>query len=113
MYCIKCGKETKDDQVFCEACLVLMEKYPVRPGIPVMIPPRAPDAPKKPSARRRIISQEEQLSRLRSGLKGLSLALLCCLLALGLTISLLVHTAELYQEAQDIGKNYNTVDMNT
>lgn len=109
MYCIKCGKETKNEQVFCDACLVVMEQFPVKPGTPVHLHPRPASTSSKAASRKRIFSAEEKIQRMRGAIKGLVLALLCMVLALGLTISLLVHTASLYQEAQSIGKNYNTV----
>ena len=40
MYCMKCGKEVKENQVFCDACLVIMEKYPVKPGTHIQLPHR-------------------------------------------------------------------------
>lgn len=40
MNCMKCGQETVDEHVFCEKCLAVMEKYPVRPGAVVMLPRR-------------------------------------------------------------------------
>ena len=38
------------------------------------------------------------------------LALVCSLLALALTVTLLAHTVSEYREVSSIGKNYNTVD---
>ena len=32
MNCMKCGRETQNEKVFCEDCLLEMEKYPVRAG---------------------------------------------------------------------------------
>ena len=36
MSCMKCGKEVSEDQVFCPECLAEMERYPVKPGTPVL-----------------------------------------------------------------------------
>ena len=42
MQCMKCGLEIPDGQVFCDGCLEIMDKYPVKPGTPVHILPRKP-----------------------------------------------------------------------
>ena len=110
MYCMKCGKEVKEKQVFCEACLVIMDKYPVKPGTHIQIPQRPKSTANKPSSKKKIYTPEEQVQRLRRSVKGLVLALICSMLALGMTITLLVHTVTEYKESASIGKNYNTVD---
>ena len=109
MYCMKCGKETKDNHVFCNSCLSVMAQYPVRPDIRVQLPHRAPPAEKKPAAKRKVLSPEEQISRLRNAVKRLALALVCVLILLGFSISLLLHRADWQQQEETIGKNYNTV----
>ena len=45
MSCMKCGKEVSEDQVFCPECLAEMERYPVKPGTPVLLPHRSPITP--------------------------------------------------------------------
>ena len=42
MQCMKCGMEVPEGQVFCNGCLEVMDKYPVKPGTPVHIRPRKP-----------------------------------------------------------------------
>lgn len=110
MYCMKCGKEIKENQVFCEACLVIMDKYPVKSGTHIQIPQRPISTAGKPVSRKRILTPDEQLLRLRRSVKHLAVALVCTILALGLTIILLAHTVMEYQESTSIGKNYNTVE---
>ena len=112
MYCMKCGKEVKENHVFCDACLVIMEKYPVKPGTHIQLPHRPVSTAGKPVSRKRIFTPEEQLQRLRRSVKSLALALVCCILALGLTITLLARTVADYRESASIGKNYNTIDAN-
>ena len=109
MYCMKCGKETKDNQVFCNGCLSVMEQYPVRQDIRVQLPHRSPPAEKKTAAKRKVLSPEEQISRLRSAVKRLALALLCALLLLGFSVSLLFQRADWQNPENTIGKNYNTI----
>ena len=40
MSCMRCGKETKEDQAFCDECLEEMERYPIKPGTPIQLPLR-------------------------------------------------------------------------
>lgn len=67
MNCMKCGREVAAGQVFCEACLTEMEKYPVRPGTVIQLPRRREEsAVKKPYARRKTPpTLEEQVKHLR------------------------------------------------
>lgn len=75
--CMKCGREVKPGQVFCDECLEEMEKYPVKPGVVVLLPHR-PAAVPKPSPKRRhpVISPEEQVVRLKQRVTRLTLALI-------------------------------------
>ena len=67
MNCIKCGVTIPENQVFCDACLADMEKYPVKPDITVSLPHRE-EAPvsKKKSRRQRTLPVEEQLRRAKT-----------------------------------------------
>lgn len=40
MSCMRCGKETDENQVFCAECLADMERHPVKPGTPIQLPTR-------------------------------------------------------------------------
>lgn len=40
MNCIRCGKETQENHVFCPECLKDMENQPVKPGTPIYLPNR-------------------------------------------------------------------------
>ena len=112
MYCLKCGKETKDEQVFCEHCLEVMDRYPIKPGTPVQLPHRQSAAAPKKTSRRKILSAEEQIQQLRALVR----ALLVCLLAVSLMLGFFVwkhlqpETEE--QPQKEIGQNY-TVDSTT
>lgn len=64
MYCLKCGRETVSEKVFCNECLELMKQHPVKPGTAIQLPQRASMAvPKK--APKRVLSPEEQIVRLK------------------------------------------------
>ena len=110
MNCLKCGKKTVDEHVFCDECLAVMERYPVKPGTPVHLPRHA-FAPtnKKPAPRKRTISQEEQIEKLRKRLRRSRLAGLVLLLVLCLAAVLLVREIA-GEDIPVIGQNY-TIDI--
>ena len=66
MYCLKCGNETQDEKIFCEDCLLLAQRYPIKPGTPIQLPRH--DQPKKNPSQKRTISPEEQVDALRKTL---------------------------------------------
>ena len=109
MGCLKCGRKTEGDQVFCDLCQTAMEYYPVRPGTAVHLPRRRTAvAPAKQAKRKRPLSHEEQLAGLRKSLRrtricAAVLALLLCLTAATLTYVFLSADEPL------IGQNY-TID---
>lgn len=74
--CMKCGVEVPETQVFCDHCLQVMEKYPVKPDTHVHLPKRSVsvDPAKKPSKKKRAPTQEEVLSSLRLRVLRLRLA---------------------------------------
>lgn len=38
MKCIRCGRESENEQTFCNECLKDMERHPVEPGVPIQLP---------------------------------------------------------------------------
>lgn len=106
MQCLKCGKETKNEQVFCSQCLAGMEAYPVKPDVHIQLPKHADrELPKKNGKKRRAPSMEEQIAILRRRNRRLAAALLVMALLLGAVGYLLVRTA-LSTEDIEWGKNY-------
>lgn len=65
MRCIKCGKDTQDNHVFCESCLTVMDAYPVKPDTAIHLPNRQETAVKKAAPRKRVLTPEEQMERLK------------------------------------------------
>ena len=110
MNCLKCGRKTVDDRVFCDDCLAVMDRYPVKPGTPVHLPRHAFIPTKvKQAPRKRAISQEEQILGLkkrlrRSRLIGLVLLLVLCL------VSVLLVREFAGEDIPAIGQNY-TIDI--
>ena len=87
MICMKCGRETEPEQAFCKDCLLDMNKYPVNPDVHVHIPVRSQaGAARKSSPRRRSLTPEEQIRRLKkrlwilSGILAVTVALLCAMI---------------------------------
>ena len=83
MYCLKCGREVEDQQVYCAGCLEIMDRYPVKPGTPVQLPKKNPIAAQKKQNRRNAPSMEDQLRHLRRIVKTLVLLLLAVSLVAG------------------------------
>lgn len=72
MGCLKCGRDVEEGALFCPDCLREMEKHPVRPGTPVVLPSLERAAPKK-APKRRGISPEEQIRNLKRRVRWLGI----------------------------------------
>ena len=110
MNCMKCGRETKDDQVFCQDCLRIMQRYPVQPGTVVFLPRRREPVLKK-TVKRHVVSAEEQIKMLQKHLTILWIVLAICLAAIMLMINPTLHYA--LDKHVEIGQNYTTVTTTT
>lgn len=110
MGCMKCGREIEEGQVFCDACLNVMQKYPVKPGTAVQLPHRTDTPFPKKSApkRRQAPSPEEQILRLRKQLHWLVVLWLVTLALLAATI---YPTVEYFagKPLRLPGQNYSTI----
>lgn len=111
MYCLKCGNETGNEQIFCTHCLEVMESYPVKPGTNIQLPRRNPVPVQKKQSRRRSLSPEEQIVRMRVTIRTLFALLGVSLIALGIAVWLnfLPREASVIPEEPSKGQNY-TVD---
>ena len=111
MYCLKCGRDTTDNHVFCDSCQANMEHYPVKPGTAIHLPKRK-DLPtgKKATPRKRAPSPEEQIENLKRNLRTARIYALILLVALSLVSVLLVREFA-NSDAPAIGQNY-TIDTN-
>ena len=81
MQCMKCGLEIPDGQVFCDGCLEMMDKYPVKPDTPVHILPRKPlekAQRKTPLSFKELFLREQRINR---RLKALVLILAIAIVA--------------------------------
>lgn len=74
MYCMKCGKKIEDSQVFCDDCLSVMAKYPVKPDVAVHLPKRK--AVSEKPARKKELTPEQLQQYQQSLIKWLFLTVL-------------------------------------
>lgn len=113
MYCLKCGQETENERVFCAHCLEIMDQYPIKTDTPLQLPRRSATAAPKKSNRRRELSAEEQLRRLRITVRWLIISLLAALAlsaALGWLHFFRQEPVKQEQPEVPIGQNY-TIDI--
>ena len=113
MYCIKCGKEINEEQAFCCECLSVMERYPVKPNVKVLLPVRTePTQTKKVAHRKKPPTSEEKIMRMQKTIQVLSISLVSVVLVLILSVALLFDALSTDKQDAAIGQNYNTVDHN-
>lgn len=86
MNCVKCGKETEENNVFCSACLAEMGRYPVKPDTKVHIPARPEPVERKQSRPAKEKTLEEQIASLHKTVQ--MLIILVISLAAALLVSL-------------------------
>lgn len=107
MNCMKCGKDTILDQVFCPDCQQEMERYPVNPNTPVLLPkrPQTPSAKKVP--RKKPIPPEEQIATLKRRVRILTLSLI---LVFCLGCAMIYGTIHYFQKDRLLpGQNYTSI----
>ena len=116
MNCMKCGRETAEDQVFCELCLDDMERHPVKPGTVVHIPSRAAEdeVRKMPRRKKPVVPLSEQIVRLRKRLIWARIAvaallILCGILSFAISRIMIEWSADT-DVGVTVGQNYSTVD---
>lgn len=110
MRCLKCGRETEDEQVFCNECLNTAKDYPVKPGTAIQLPKRITLEEPKKKPRRRALPPEEQVIILHKAVRWLLAT--SALLAIALAIISAMLLRELAQpntvSRRELGRNYTT-----
>lgn len=109
MYCLKCGRETEDEQAFCLDCQKEMAKYPVDPNAVVTLPVRKQAPPRKPVKRK--TPPEDQIRELKRRVR-----LYACLFAVALVAAICLSIPfirDIGKEKFQIGQNYSTVKPST
>lgn len=111
MNCMKCGRETVNNQVFCQDCLMEMEKYPVLPGTVVLLPRRKESVLIKKVPKRHIPTAEEQIAFLRKCMRFLIILLALCIVLITLMFKPTMHYV--LDEHVEMGQNYSSVASTT
>ena len=93
MACIKCGKDAVSGAEFCEECLSEMERYPVKPGTPVILPKRGEYSLVKHS-RKRTVKSEVQVAHLKKVVRWLVGISAVLLLLTALAVVLIIRLAD-------------------
>ena len=109
MYCLKCGRETNDEQAFCLDCQKEMAKYPVDPNAVVTIPVRKQALPRKPVKRK--TPPEDQIRELKRRVR-----IYACLFAVALVAAICLSIPfirDIGKEKFQIGQNYSTIKPST
>lgn len=111
MNCMKCGCEIPEDQVFCDACLEEMHRYPVNPNTPVVLPKRTSSPVTRKVPRKKTVSPEAQIQILKHRIRLLSVLLV----AISLLAGLLVYPAVRYMMDDHFlpGQNYKSIVSKT
>ncbi len=85
MKCLKCGTTIPSELVFCESCQEEMDRHPVKPGTPILLPKR-PERHMGKTSHKRVKKPEEVIANLRSLIFWLLLVIMALLTALGISI---------------------------
>ena len=112
MNCVKCGRETAEDRVFCDVCLNEMENYPVKPGTAVHIPARDPmeETRKIQSRKKPVRTLSEQVLRLKKKVLRLRILAAVLLLVCGALCFVIGQVAKDVDLQPLLGQNYHTVE---
>lgn len=110
MACLKCGRDTGEGEEFCSECLLTMQRYPVRPGTPVMLPTQVRMAPKK-APKRRTVSPEDQIKGLKKRIRTLTALWAVTLLAF--IVLALIGWREVPRSRLRPGQNYTAITATT
>ena len=114
MNCLKCGRETQQSQVFCQACQEIMQNYPVKPGTVIHLPSRDTSVLEKKQTPEQWEEQsDDQLHKLRRLTRWLTATIALLSLLLCIATGMLVHTLNMNANASAIGRNYTTAQEKT
>ena len=111
MNCLKCGREIEKDGVFCDKCLDVMAKNPIKSNAPLQLPRRKEAVqPKRSGKRKHHLPLEEQVRHQKRMIRRLMLMVGVLFVAVCLLVALLVADTISEAKADDdnLGKNYST-----
>lgn len=112
MNCLRCGRETTEQQVFCDACLEHMSRHPVKSDTPIYLPVRkVGDAPKNKRRHRRERSAEETVVILRKRIRVLMILVVVLVMMFSAAVAGVwlakKQGADLY--IPDAGQNFHSI----
>ena len=108
MNCLKCGREVKGSQVFCDGCLNVMAQYPVKTGVAVHLPSRSLNPDQQPVIKKRPPTPEELLTKARRETRRLRRWVV--LLTAAIILGAIAVIAYKFRDPliENIGRNYTT-----
>ena len=112
MNCVKCGRETEENQVFCRVCMDAAEKYPVNPTTVVHIPVHKPEE----ETRRRHVKKKipptllEQNEKMKKKLLRLRVTVAVLLILCGVLLFAIGRATEELDFQRLLGQNYTTTE---
>ena len=107
MQCLRCGRETDGDHVFCFLCESVMVKQPVKPNTVVTIPELA--ARSRPASVRKPQKTEDDTEQLRRTILQLRLWVCMLMAALMLCVGVLTWQELSREDKPAIGQNYTSI----
>ena len=107
MQCLRCGRETEEDHVFCFLCEAVMMKHPVKANAVVNIPERSVRSRNVQSRRQQ--RPEEDTEQLHRTIMQLRLWVCMLMAALMLCVGVLTWQELNREEKHSIGQNYHSV----
>lgn len=109
MNCLKCGKDTAGEQVFCPDCLAVMDRYPVKPGTAIQLPQRELAEPtKKQPSRKRGSKPEDVILQQKRLIRWLMALLVVLSLLLSFASGALIYLSTRSTQSVPTGQNYTT-----
>ena len=112
MNCLKCGRKIENSGVFCDECLGVMAKYPVKQSVALPLPRRKEEAVvKKSSKKKHQIPLEDQVRQQKRLIRRLALITGVLFVAVCLLVGWLFFEVLKPDTTKDnLGKNYTTIE---
>ena len=110
MACMKCGKNTENERLFCARCLEVMESYPVKPDVHIQLPVRNRDSvPRKQARKQRKNAKDAKIATLQLQLRLMWVVVIALLLAMGILLLRGIKAPA----AENPGQNYTYTEPTT
>lgn len=109
MACLKCGRETKENDVFCPDCQAAMSRQiPLKADYRVVIPQRPKAEPVHPVVKKQR-TPEEQIARLQGIVRVLTILVVTLFVTTAATVGFIIHHQYTTNHGGfTIGQNYST-----